>query len=47
LSGSADNGSDYSIGTTNLTIPANTASTSTLVSGLDDGVLRSGRDDRD
>ena len=39
LSGSADNGSDYSIGTTNLTIPANTASTSTLVSGLDDGAF--------
>ena len=39
LSGSADNGSDYSIGTTNLTIPANTASTSTLVSGLDDGTF--------
>ena len=39
LSGSADNGSDYSIGTTSLTIPANTASTSTLVGGLDDGVF--------
>ena len=39
LSGSADNGSDYSIGTTNLTIPANTASTSTLVRGLDDGAF--------
>ena len=36
LSGSADNGSDYSIGTTNLTIPANTATTSTLVTGIDD-----------
>ena len=39
LSGSADNGSDYSIGTTNLTIPANTANTSTLVRGLDDGTF--------
>ena len=36
---SADNGSDYSIGTTNLTIPANTANTSTLVRGLDDGTF--------
>ena len=39
LSGSADNGSDYSIGTTSLTIPANTASTSTLVSSLNDGAF--------
>ena len=39
LSGSADNGSDYSIGTTSLTIPANIASTSTLVSSLNDGAF--------